>query len=212
MEQDSRPAAPTRGDRQRERTRRRLLDAGRTLIADRGVAGLRIQQITERADVALGSFYNHFGSKEELVEQVVTESLADLATATVASAGPDADPAEAVAAANLWFIRIAYDEPDFARLVVNLGHADTLFGAAVHPYARQAVERGIASGRFTVANLEVTLTAVIGGALALIREILDGRHEPGAEQAFARHVLTSLGVAPAEAAAVCESVAARTAG
>lgn len=212
MEQDSRSAGPTRSDRQRERTRRRLLDAGRTLIADRGVAGLRIQQITERADVALGSFYNHFGSKEELVEQVVTESLADLATATVATVGPNADPAEAVAAANLWFIRIAYDEPDFARLVVNLGHADTLFGAAVHPYARQAVERGIASGRFTVANLEVTLTAVIGGALALIREILDGRHAPGAELAFATHVLTSLGVAPLEAAAVCESVAARTAG
>jgi len=212
VEQDSRSASPTRSDRQRERTRRRLLDAGRTLIADRGVAGLRIQQITERADVALGSFYNHFGSKEELVEQVVTESLADLATATVATVGPNADPAEAVAAANLWFIRIAYDEPDFARLVVNLGHADTLFGAAVHPYARQAVERGIASGRFTVANLEVTLTAVIGGALALIREILDGRHAPGAELAFATHVLTSLGVAPLEAAAVCESVATRTAG
>jgi AcrR family transcriptional regulator len=211
VEQDSRSAGPTRGDRQRERTRRRLLDAGRTLIADRGVAGLRIQQITERADVALGSFYNHFGSKEELVEQVVTESLADLATATVAAAGPNADPAEAVAAANLWFIRIAYDEPDFARLVVNLWHADTLFGAAVHPYARQAVERGIASGRFTVANLDVTLTAVIGGALALIREILDGRHEPGAELAFARHVLASLGVAPDEAATVCESVAASTA-
>jgi AcrR family transcriptional regulator len=211
VEQDSRSAAPTRSDRQRERTRRRLLDAGRTLIADRGVAGLRIQQITERADVALGSFYNHFGSKEELVEQVVTESLADLATATVATVGPDADPAEAVAAANLWFIRIAYDEPDFARLVVNLGHADTLFGAAVHPYARQAVERGIATGRFTVANLEVTLTAVIGGALALIREILDGRHEPGAELAFASHVLTSLGVPPTEAATLCESVAARTA-
>ncbi|HEX4250820.1 MAG TPA: TetR/AcrR family transcriptional regulator [Pseudonocardia sp.] len=212
MEQDSRSPGPTRSDRQRERTRRRLLDAGRTLIADRGVAGLRIQEITERADVALGSFYNHFGSKEELVEQVVTESLADLATATVATVGPDADPAEAVAAANLWFIRLAYDEPDFARLVVNLGHADTLFGAAVHPYARQAVERGLAGGRFTVANLEVTLTAVIGGALALIREILDGRHEPGAELAFARHVLASLGVDPKEAAAVCESVAARTAG
>ncbi len=39
----------TRTERQRERTRRQLLDAGRTLIASKGVPGLRIQEITEQA-------------------------------------------------------------------------------------------------------------------------------------------------------------------
>lgn len=197
---------PTRADRRRERTRRRLLDAGRTLIAERGVAGLRIQEITERADVALGSFYNHFPAKEDLVEQVVSESLADLAATFVALFEPDADPAVAVAAANFRFVRMAYDEPDFARLVVNLGHSDVLFGSAVHPYARIALERGIDSGRFTVADIEVTLTAVIGGALALIREILDGRHSPDAARAFTQHVLTSLGVEVDEAARVATAM------
>jgi AcrR family transcriptional regulator len=201
-------AEPTRADRRRELTRRRIVDAGRALIAERGVAGLRIQEITERADVALGSFYNHFPAKEDLVEQVVSESLADLASATIATVSPDADPAEVVAAANLRFIQLARHEPEFARLVVNLGHADALFGAAVHPYARIAVERGIDSGRFAIADLEVTLTAVIGGALALIREVLDGRHAPGADVAFARHVLASLGVDPAEATVICAASAA----
>jgi hypothetical protein len=112
-----------------------------------------------------------------------------------------------VAAANLRFIRMAYDDPDFARLVVNLGHADVLFGTAVQPYARIAVERGIASGRFVVADIEITLAAVIGAALALIREVLAGRHGTGAERAFARHVLASLGVTPGDAAEVCDRVA-----
>lgn len=205
------PSGPTRGDRQRERTRRKLLDAGRTLIAERGVAGLRIQEITERADVALGSFYNHFAAKEDLVEAVVSESLADLAAATISSSVDSPDPAEVVASANLRFIRLAYDEPEFARLVVNLGHADALFGAAVHPYARIAVDRGVESGRFTVSDVEVAVTAVIGGAFALIRELLDGRHGPGAEQAFAQHVLASLGLTPVDAAAVCAAVAPRVA-
>lgn len=198
----------TRGDRQRERTRRRLMDAGRMLIAERGVAGLRIQEITERADVALGSFYNHFSAKEDLVEAVVSEILTDLASTTVdAPWGDGVDPAEMVAVANLRFIRMAYDDPDFARLVVNLGHADALFGAAVQPYARIAVERGINSGRFVVADIEITLAAVIGGAFALIREVLEGRHGAGAERAFARHVLASLGLTPADAAEVCDLVA-----
>jgi AcrR family transcriptional regulator len=205
-------AGRTRGDRQRERTRRRLLDAGRALIAERGVAGLRIQEITERADVALGSFYNHFSSKDDLVEGVVSEILSDLAATTVDAPWNGVDPAEMVASANLRFIRLAYDDPDFARLVVNLGHADMLFGAAVAPAARIAVERGIASGRFAVVDVGVTLAAVIGGAFELIREVLDGRHGPGAERAFAAHVLASLGVAPADAASVVDGVAAQALG
>jgi len=199
--------AATRVERQRLRTRRLLLDAGRTLIAAKGVAGLRIQEITEEADVALGSFYNYFQSKEELLEAVITESLSDLTSAIITNVDADTDPAEVVALANLRVIRLAYDEPDFARLIVNIGHSEALFGDAVHPYARIAVERGIASGRFIVADIEVLLTGVIGGAFALIREILDGRHGPDAHQAFARHVLASLGVPATEAEAIVRAAA-----
>jgi AcrR family transcriptional regulator len=208
VEPEPRHGSPTRSDRQRERTRRKLLDAGRTLIAERGVAGLRIQEITARADVALGSFYNHFATKEALVEDVISESLTDLAAATITSVRHVADPAEMVAASSLRIIRLAYEEPDFARLVANLGHADSLFGTAMHPHARIAVERGVRTGRFVVVDIEVALTAIIGGALALIRGILDGRHGPGAEEAFTQHVLASLGLTPAEAVAVSASVAA----
>jgi hypothetical protein len=47
---------------------------------------------------------------------------------------------------------------------------------------------------------------VIGGAFALIREILDGRHGLHADEAFARHVLAALGVPPAEAQALVAKV------
>lgn len=200
--------ASTRSQRTRLRTRRQLLDAGRTLVAAKGVAGLRIQEITEEADVALGSFYNYFHSKEHFLEAVITESLSDLASAIITNIDDETDPAEVVALANLRVIRLAYDEPDFARLIVNIGHSEALFGDAVHPHARIAVERGIESGRFVVADVEVLLTAVIGGAFALIREILDGKHGPNAHVAFARHVLASLGLPPDEAASVTHAAAA----
>lgn len=197
----------TRTERQRERTRRQLLDAGRTLIAAKGVPGLRIQEITEQADIALGSFYNYFPSKEEFLEAIITESLSDLASATISNVDDATDPAEVVALANLRVIQLAYTEPDFARLIVNIGHSEALFGAAVHPHARVAVERGIDSGRFDVADVEVLLTTVIGGAFALIREILDGRHGDHAERAFARLVLAALGLSAAEAKTVVAKVA-----
>ena len=207
MTSNGKDKTPTRAERQRMRTRRLLLDAGRTLIAAKGVPGLRIQEITEAADIALGSFYNYFDSKDQLLEAVISETLSDLASATITEADENTDPAEVVALAILTVIRLAYKEPDFARLIVNIGHSETLFGSALHPHARVAVERGVESGRFVVADIEVLLTAVIGGAFALIREILDGRHGAHAEYPFARHVLSSLGVRPDEAEAVVRRAA-----
>jgi hypothetical protein len=105
----------------------------------------------------------------------------------------------------LLVIRLADRDPDFARLIVNLSHAETLFAAAMGPYARVAVERGMQTGRFVVVDIEVTLTAVIGGAFALIRDILEGRQGGAAANAFAKHVLAALGLTAGEAAAVTEA-------
>ena len=190
----------TRTDRRRERTRGKLTDATRELIAEKGVSGLRIQEITERADVALGSFYNHFDSKEAVVEAVIAESLQGI-TETLA-ANPVEDAAELVSIAVRRFVGLAYSDPEFASVVVHLNHADALFGVAVHPAARTAVQRGITENRFDVPDLEVSVTAILGGALAIMRAIVDGRLGKDAERNYAEAALRALGVAPADAAEV----------
>ncbi|WP_019876118.1 TetR/AcrR family transcriptional regulator [Sporichthya polymorpha] len=190
----------TRTDRRRERTRGKLTDATRELIAEKGVAGLRIQEITERADVALGSFYNHFDSKEAVVEAVIADSLQNIAETLAAD--PVQDAAELVSIAIRRFVGLAYSDPEFASVVVHLNHADALFGVAVHPAARTAVQRGIAEKRFEVPDLEVAVTAILGGALAVMRAIVDGRLGKDAEIKYAEAALRSLGVSPADAAEV----------
>ncbi|WP_138974247.1 TetR/AcrR family transcriptional regulator [Patulibacter medicamentivorans] len=192
----------SRSDRRREKTRLRLVEAGRELITEKGVSGLRISEITEAADVALGSFYNHFKSKEELVEAIVSESIEALAEALVGEAPEDSDPAILVAVANRRFVRLAYDDPAFAQLLVNLSHADVLFATATYPFARIALERGIASGRFEIPDIEVTLATVVGGALALMRSIVEGHQGPDAEIAASEAVLRSMGVPGDEARAI----------
>lgn len=186
-----------RVDRRRERTRQRLLQAGRRLIAQKGVSGLRIQDITEQADVALGSFYNYFPTKEDLVEAVVGESLVELGAATVVD--EDQDPAVTASAAIRRVVRLAFDDPDFARLLVNLNHADSLFAHSFHPFARQVVAHGVRMKRFEAADVEVSVNLVVGGSLALIRAILDGEYSEGAEIAHAEAALRALGVPGREA-------------
>lgn len=176
------------------------------MISERGVAGLRITDVTERADVALGSFYNHFESKEALVDEVVRQSLAEIVDAILQTTPADGDPAPIIAASIRRFVALAHDQPDFARLVVNLDHADVVFIAAVEPAARDAISQGLRSGRFSVPDLDTAVVTLSGGAMALIRAIVEGRY---ADAAGARHyaaqTLISLGVAPDEARALADA-------
>lgn len=191
--------APTRTDRRRARTRQALIDAARDLIADNGVGGLRVGEITERADVALGSFYNHFSSKEEVVEAIVAQTIGQIADALTPLIETLEDPAEAVSVSNRRFVRLAYADPQLARLLVNLDRAEARFETMVMPQAHAALERGIAAGRFEMADPAVALTVAAGGALAVMRGILEDRLGPDAELASSEGLLRAVGVDREEA-------------
>jgi AcrR family transcriptional regulator len=191
-----------RRDRRRERTRSRLTGAARTLIAEKGVAGLRIADITEVADVGRGSFYNYFESKDDVVEAVVSESLQTLATVALTTLPDDEDPAVRACIADRRFIRLASEDREFARLLVNLHHGDDLFIAATLPYARMTLQPGIDEGRFDITSLEVTLIMLAGSAFALIRAILNGNAPADADQAHAESILRLLGVPAGQARAI----------
>jgi AcrR family transcriptional regulator len=193
---------PTRGTRRRARTRQKLTAAATMLISEKGVAALRIQEITERADVALGSFYNHFESKDELVEAVVAETIAVRAAGIVAEMASLEDPAEVVSFACRRVIRIAHEDPELAWLFVHLDRADALFENMVLPPALATFERGVARGRFDVGDIHLALTGTVGAALAVMRAVLDDRYALGADEQFAEGVLRSLGLDRAEAHAI----------
>jgi AcrR family transcriptional regulator len=75
------PRAPrdvTRQQRRASRTRQRLLDAARRVFAERGLDLTRIDEITESADVGKGTFYYHFGSKTELINDLIRQVLDEL--------------------------------------------------------------------------------------------------------------------------------------
>lgn len=187
-------------DPRRARTRRRLLNAAHALIAKKGVANLRIAEITEQAGVALGSFQNHFASKDELVEAVVLEAVQTLAAQIVESpSAQDDDPAAVAIAALRRFVRLAYDDPAFCRLLVNLSHSEELFVGAIRPYAETALERAVRSGAFEIEDMDLAVTSIVAGALAVIRRILDGHLGPDADVRLARVTLLGFGVEPKEA-------------
>lgn len=76
---DSRAGSPRR-QRRRERNKAELRDAARECFRDMGYADTTIGQITERADVAHGTFYNYYDTKDEVFSEIVEEMLDELFT------------------------------------------------------------------------------------------------------------------------------------
>jgi AcrR family transcriptional regulator len=194
----------SRYDRRRARTRGMLIAAGRTLIGANGVGGLKIQDITAEADVGLGSFYNHFSSKEELVEAVVVESLEELVDAEGLAAHPGQDPAVTAGVAVVRIVGTAFRDPDFARLLVRLDHSDLIYDRAMRPAAEEVIRAGIEAGRFDVPDVDVATQNVVAGSLALIRRILDGELDESVLPAQAELTLRLLGLDRVDAAEVAE--------
>ncbi len=65
------------------RTRDRLLAAGATVFADRGLHAARVDDIVKVAETSHGTFYLYFSNKEELFQALaaqVADELEDLAT------------------------------------------------------------------------------------------------------------------------------------
>ncbi len=68
----------SRQQRRAERTRQRLLDAARSVFAEKGLDLARIDEITDRADVGKGTFYYHFKNKGGLIRELVCDLLSEL--------------------------------------------------------------------------------------------------------------------------------------
>ena len=154
-------------DRRKARTR-----AAQTLIAE-GRTNVPILEITQAADVGMGSFYNHFESKEQLFDAAVEAvmdaygQLLDRITAGIQQ------PDEVFAASFRLTGRLHRREPELSRVFLN--NALQLLSApnGLAPRVRRDIEAATAAGRFDVADVDVAVTMAAGALIALGQLLLD---------------------------------------
>ena len=153
-------------DRRKARTRAALIRAAQTLIAE-GRTNVPIMEITEAADVGMGSFYNHFETKEQLFEAAVEAvmdaygQLLDRLTADIE------DPAEVFACSFRLTGRLYRREPELSRVLLN--NVLRLLGAdtGLAPRVRRDIAAAVDAGRFDVEDLDVAVTMSAGALIGL---------------------------------------------
>jgi AcrR family transcriptional regulator len=188
-----------RRERRKLEARVRLLAATRQMIAEQGATDLKIADIAKAADVGFGTFYNHFESKDAIVEAVLGEVLAGAATAIGSFALEFADPAETASFSYRRFVLFAREEPELAAVLIKLPGANELFEESLRTYARETLERGRQSGRFEIEDLELALATVIAAGFAAIKGVLQGRLGEHADVIGAEMMLRFFGLDHAEA-------------
>src|SRR5918911_926226 len=91
-------ALPAEGrlQRRKARTVAAILDAAERHFLARGYEATKVDEIAADADVAVGSIYNHFESKEGLYAALLERALATFETYMHEEAPPDLSPVEKV--------------------------------------------------------------------------------------------------------------------
>jgi AcrR family transcriptional regulator len=206
VQADDGGAVPTvnRLERRKQRTRSALIAAAQTFIAA-GKLNAPVLEITQAADVGMGSFYNHFDSKEELFDAALAEAL-DVHGALLDSLTPALDdPAEAFARSFRLTGRLFRRRPQESRVLLASGLTLLSSDRGVAPRAKRDIVAAAAAGRFHVEDPTLAL-AVVGGALLGLGQLL--HDEPERDDAVAadtvtEHVLRLLGMTADEAHRIC---------
>lgn len=197
-------------DRRRERTRAALIEAGLTLFAERAVDAVSIDEIVLAADVAKGSFYNHFADKEDLAREIADQVRGLVETRVEVINLGVTDPAQRIARAVCTFARAAVENPGPVRALTRLFASAAIPDLPMNKGVRGDVHDGLESGRFAdIAQEAAVLMAVSVAQIAVARVLqADAAVSPRAvSRELAFGLLRGLGLETAAARAVADHAA-----
>ncbi|MEV0437064.1 TetR/AcrR family transcriptional regulator [Nocardia sp. NPDC050413] len=165
------PTAANRLERRKARTRSALIAAGQRFIAE-GRLNAPILEITQAADVGMGSFYNHFASREELFVAAVDSALESLGDYLDALTADLADPAEIFAKSFRIVGRLFRLQPDLSRILINSAASLIESDHGLAPRAERDIAAATRAGRFVVEDTDLAMALVTGSLLGLGRLLL----------------------------------------
>src|SRR5262249_30418912 len=149
---------------------------------------------TEHADVGFGTFYNHFQTKQEIIDAVAELSLDDMGELIDQTTAGIGDPAAVLAAALRAIVRRAHEEPVWGRSIIQVLSYSHRAAAPMAERARRDLHRGMEEGRFARLPMD-ELLAVIGGAMNGVNlNVAEGLLRPEAGDVLAELVLRMLGI------------------
>ncbi|MFJ9867944.1 TetR/AcrR family transcriptional regulator [Streptomyces sp. NPDC101165] len=196
--------AQRRVDRRKARTRTALVCAAQRLLAERRT-DVPILEITELADIGVGSFYNHFDSKEDLFRVAVEEALEWWGSVMDRLTADVDDPAVAFAQSFRMTGRLHRRHPELSRILLHHGLELAQSERGLAPRAFHDIRAAVDAGRFEVEDLDLALAVTAGAALALgaLLHSQPDRDDATSADLVVRGLLRQFGIPADEAERIC---------
>lgn len=166
------------GGRAGESTRRRIVQAARELIVERGYAELSTAEVLERAGVSRGGLYHHFAGKQELIAAVLEAVEQDFVVRLAGVVVDAPDPLSALRLGAQWYLDECVNSREMQRVGLVEGRKALGWEAwrkTIDPYGvsmlAATLEAAMEEGRLVRAaprQLAYLLVAALHEAAALI--------------------------------------------
>lgn len=191
-------------ERRKARTRAALVDAAQGFIAS-GRINAPVLEITQAADVGMGSFYNHFDSKDDLFCAAVHSALESVGAYLDTLTEGLEDPVEVFTQSFRLAGRLFRLEPHLSRVVLNSSLIPMTSDLGLGPRSRRDIEAASQQGRFDVEDVDLALALVAGSLVAMGRLLMDDPERDGEATVdrMTTDVLRALGVSKTEAKRLC---------
>ena len=170
----------TRGARRRMQTRAKLLAAARQVFAAHGYQDVSVADITEAADVGVGTFYLHFGDKDAVFHTLIEEGLQSIRQQVLAEIAAEDAPSLPLAIQAIF--RQCYAERELLRIALSgeglRGQRRSVperMAQEFQPFLLTAQAQGILDDSYEVALLAQFLAGMIVQGIIWWFD----HHEPG---------------------------------
>jgi AcrR family transcriptional regulator len=198
----------SRIERRRTRTREALLNAAQQLLSTRAAGAINVDEITELADVAKGTFYNYFTDKDALIREAEESARRELEQRIAECNANISDPAARVARAFAAMLDWSLAEPLKARMVLRMSPHFADPDAPLNSGVRADVHGGVANGRFSVISDEAGVVLVLGIISSGVNRALDLGQKAKAHalgENLAEALLVALGLERTDATGIAKS-------
>lgn len=185
--------------RKRDRTREKLLIAAQELLLEGGFSALGIQQLTERAEVALGTIYNYFRTREEVADAVVEMLVNSFLRAMENITQGLTDPAEIMSASIRQTLSWMTPQCEFGRMLFVSGLPMTRYVYQTRQGFYHDMQLGLTAGRFRVNHELVISSMIAGGVMAVLLDLFLGQTQNNVIENVAEQALLMLGLSAEEA-------------
>jgi AcrR family transcriptional regulator len=186
-----------------ERTRTRLVSAARDVLAARGYAATRVEDVVAAAGVSHGTFYTYFENKPALLEALIDDAATEL-QAVVDSPWEGPDGSSTIAAVIGRFVGVFSEQADVVRVWLEASAHDEHFRRRLQAVRLGYVDRVAAVLGDTLAGTSHEPRVVAAALVAMVEGVVtqdvvgpgdargDGRTHPRVPAGAVVRTLTGL--------------------